>query len=244
MTLDKNFELNSTSREAVIAMETRDHLSNGVSLKDQMSRENINNKVRIKKYSFFLMLAALIISAAFVACNKDNDNKDDGNNGNEIVDNPAIIEVKDVVNGNNEIVTVKVFGNYEENEIASAKYNNGFKLNLPTIVPNHLMSENMAEDATISDMEARLEYFLNIVAYNANDEFIGSIDCRDDSNKNKCYYAYADRDFTLKRGDLLDYSFKKGWNKWYRVEREDGSYFQTTQKPSGIDFKWYYSPKN
>jgi hypothetical protein len=40
MTLDKSFELNSTSREAVIAMESRDHLSNGVSPKDQMSRGN------------------------------------------------------------------------------------------------------------------------------------------------------------------------------------------------------------
>jgi len=39
--LEKSFELNSTSREAVIAMESRDHLSNGVSPKDQMSRGNI-----------------------------------------------------------------------------------------------------------------------------------------------------------------------------------------------------------
>ena len=37
---EKNVELNSTSREAVIAVETRDHLSNGVSPKNQRNRGN------------------------------------------------------------------------------------------------------------------------------------------------------------------------------------------------------------
>jgi hypothetical protein len=43
MTLDRNFELSSMSREAVIAVESRDHAkNNGVSPKDQMSRGNVN----------------------------------------------------------------------------------------------------------------------------------------------------------------------------------------------------------
>jgi len=45
---EENLKLNSTSREAVVAMETRDHLSNGVSLKDQRSRGN-------KGYLFFFI---------------------------------------------------------------------------------------------------------------------------------------------------------------------------------------------
>ena len=58
--LEKNFGLNSASRRAVITMESRYHLSNGVSPKDQTSR---GNKIK----GVFLILVAMI-SFGFNSC--------------------------------------------------------------------------------------------------------------------------------------------------------------------------------
>ena len=64
--LEKSFELNSTGREAVIAVETRYHAkNNGVSPKSQTSR--------VPFLSYFFV-AVLAVSVAFVACDKININ--------------------------------------------------------------------------------------------------------------------------------------------------------------------------
>jgi len=61
---EKNLGLNSKSREAVIAVESRDHLSNGVSPKDQMSRKRFFN-------TFVVCLSFVVVLFMFATCNKD-----------------------------------------------------------------------------------------------------------------------------------------------------------------------------
>jgi hypothetical protein len=67
---EENLELNSTSRGAVIAVETRDHLSNGVSPKDQRSRKN------------FLILACFALLVVFSGCQKEPGGNGNNNNNN------------------------------------------------------------------------------------------------------------------------------------------------------------------
>ena len=81
---EKSLELNSTSREAVIAVESRDHAkNNGVSPKDHTSRGN-------KMYLFYVIAYIVVFSTVFVACDKDNDNGNNGgrNSGKTIEDFP------------------------------------------------------------------------------------------------------------------------------------------------------------
>jgi hypothetical protein len=73
---EKNLELNSTSREAVIAVESRDHFKNGVSLKDHRSRKN------------FLILVCFSLLVVFSGCNKENS----GNDGNGGTGNVNILD--------------------------------------------------------------------------------------------------------------------------------------------------------
>jgi len=59
---EKNLELNSTSREAVIAVESRDHAkNNGVSPKDQMSRENFCGMRKFLTLSFFTLFTFVTV---------------------------------------------------------------------------------------------------------------------------------------------------------------------------------------
>jgi len=202
----------------------------------------------MKKTLNYLVIAVFAISAAFMSCDKNKDDDNNGNgNGNGNTGNSFVIEAKDVIGGHgsyNDIVTVRLYNLYR----VSAKFeNNGFKLTLPALESDELviitqrgslLFEGSLESLTISDREAKIKTVF-VEAYNAENNLIGYIHQLNGSDGNIIvYYSYLDSDVTIKgeaNGADFDLSFKKGWNMWYI-----GNNRLTTQKPSGVDFKWYY----
>ena len=75
------------SKEAVIAVETRDHLSNGVSPKDQMSRGNNLRKV------LYCLTVVVIATIALISCNKEETHKK-YLNGLWKIDDSYCVEIK------------------------------------------------------------------------------------------------------------------------------------------------------
>ena len=203
-----------------------------------------------------LMTAAIVLMAAFASCKKDRTGGDD-NGGGGGSNNPSIINAKvvggDVYNG--KIITVKAlmddYDNDYEYVAASGKYENGgFWLSLPRTVPAQcLFSISYIFDyedfeGTISDWEAKIGGVW-IGAYNGQDEEIGEFWCTDDENEVDAGYVYLDRNLIIKghhsdSSEEFDFSFTKGWNIFYEVEREYDRYLLTTKKPSGVNLKWYY----
>ena len=220
------------------------------------NKRNLNSKVNEKGRPFFsLFLVMVVLSFAFVACKKDKD-KDTGNKNNGI-ENPSVIDAKNVVDGSSDIFIVNAeLWNYDAkdyNVIASCEYkNSSFKLNLPETVPDeclYTIGENwyfLTE--IISDENAKVAD-LGIFAYTNEEEYLGKFLLGDDMQSVEVTYIYADRDFTiigidesLGLSEIYDCSFKKGWNIRYFVKSRDG-YLRTTKKPAGVILKWFYDSK-
>ena len=171
-----------------------------------------------------------------------------------IADSGFVIDAT-VVNGNNYngIIADVVMWNYADYVYASCKYaNGGFKLNLPETVAAYSL-RGIADvlplyylDGTISNPEAKMTE-TRIRAYDKNNNYIGDLYCEDYyHDDNSCIYVYVDRNVTIK-GYSYDYPleyncyFTKGWNILYISYSNYSSVLLTTQKPSGMDYKWYYS---
>ena len=188
-----------------------------------------------------VMLLSIVLCIGISSCSKDDD--DSGGGGN-----PSVIDVK-VENGNEYndwIATVKALIATDENsrgewigyEVASCEYKNGgLKLNLPSSVPSQYLDFEVWDDDDyadyadfqVSDKNAKLAAIW-ILAYNEQDREIGWFELRG-SNANTevgAWYMYADRNFTVKGTDeyegektTYDMSFRKGWNIWYEIEKEE-----------------------
>jgi hypothetical protein len=203
-----------------------------------------------KKILTLACIASLLV--AFTGCNKD----DDPSSGSA-----SVIEAKSVTGDCSDVATVKAmyydpYGGEDEEEyfaeIASANFKNGgFKLNLPTNVSDVIFVYPqwywLTSSKYSSDRGARLSN-VYVMAYNSAKEIIGEFYHGNDDDDYGChvYYMYADRKFTVKGeggddmdADYYDCNFKKGWNIMYYVDDGKNEGF-TTQKPSGVAFKWYF----
>ena len=175
----------------------------------------------------------LVVLVFFTACEKEN--------------NPNI--------ESEEVVTVKA--EIDNFEIALVKYENIelelTELSFPTTIPDNFLEQVVERTGIIiSDTQAKTG-LVGVNAYNSVGEHIGYFGkmSRDgyDNLRLRWYaeYIYSDRSFTKKGktseagnpdfGALFDCSFEKGWNIMYfsLAERK-----YTTQKPTDIDFIWYY----
>jgi hypothetical protein len=194
----------------------------------------------MNKQFLSLVTAIFMLMVAFSSCKKDSK-----------YGNPFVIDATDVENGNPNIATVKTVAYECDYVLASGEYqNNGFKLTLPTTVPEKYIYNivyTLADDfeGTISDRKATIGSS-EIIACDSDGNDIGWFEMADKENSIRTIYMYVDRNVTIKGFDYdteFDCSFKKGWNILYNVYKEDGERFTTTQKPSNANLKWYcYCP--
>ena len=194
-----------------------------------------------------LMVIATIAMTVIVACDKENDVNSS---------NASVIKATNVVDGSNDIATVKALvisdeGEYldETNywigfEAATTNYEKGgFKLNLCATVPDKYLQLAYDEfEDFVTDRSAKFA-LLTVIAYNNAGREIGSFILRDVSDDD-CYahYLYSDRKFTMKGKEddvIVDCNFKKGWNIMY-IYNFGAEYTMTTKKPSGVNLKWHY----
>jgi hypothetical protein len=152
-------------------------------------------------------------------------------------------------------------------EVATGKYENGrIKITLPATIPTqYLQSMEVEPGTTISDKNAMWN-IIGINAYDKDDKNIGGffystlppvsfpIDYDEWNGYSHAWIVYVDRDVIIKgttqEGDVIviaDGSLKKGWNLLYRtcyIEYKAGTIIETetdtTKKPSGKNFKWYF----
>ena len=199
----------------------------------------------MKKQNLYLTVAVMAFTMIFSSCEK----KYKGTTGFI----PAyVINATNVEGGSSCIATIKAImywysGDYEA---ASSEYKNGgFILNLPASVPDEYLrfinDEYFSE--IISDKNAKVGS-LSIFACDNDGYQIGNFAYRF-SNRSAYYtaeYIYADRNFTIKGtindryySTVFNCTFKRGWNIMYLID-EDNNELYTTQKPSDMNFKWYF----
>ena len=198
----------------------------------------------MKKYFLSnLIIAALIISAAFVSCNKDDD--DGGNTATSItakIDNAS--EFSDVKK-------VKIMAEYYENNtwkeyaLAEADFKDGgFTINLPATVDAKYLEpydeEEMPQEINVSNTNAKTLWIWSVKGFNSADEQIARFWCgKEDSNSDTSMnWLYTDSDVNIsgtntstEEEDDVVYEFtviyslvlKKGWNVVY------DTYSQTKQ---------------
>ena len=205
-------------------------------------------------FKFYLAATIILLAMVFIAC---------GSNSSENKDNENffVINVENVIGADSNIVTVKAGmiastsihrTSKIDYEVASAEYKNGgFRLNLPETVPDEWLNAviDYWEDTirfVISDTKAKVN-FLEIGACNQEGIEESSrfwLEVEENDNGNYCdnFYIYADRNFTItvKGDNNYNCIFKKGWNIVYSCFDKDDKWIATTQKPSGINFKWYF----
>ena len=194
-----------------------------------------------------LFSIVFVIALIFIACKK-NEDSGDKNKGS------LVIDAKNVLNGNSDIVTVTAeLWNENANNFhifATSEYkNDGFKLNLSADIPDECLysidDELDFPTEIVSDTNTQVST-IRLYAYNNEEECIGNFYLSDELGKVKITFIYADRNFTVKGTDttftypkIYDCSFKKGWNILYSMERRK-DYLCTTQKPTEVSLRWYY----
>ena len=218
-------------------------------------------KQAFSKFGLFLALGFII--AVFNSCNKDdNNNSSSGGNASKIT-------ATNIINGSTRIVSVKAIAygyDWNEEAIAQAPYkDNGFALELPAVLPDkylELAPDDFPSWATISDDNAKVYELADIFAYNESEDEIGCFLLIQATlvSEYVTFWYYADRDITIKGEDKdiygyyenidkYDLKLKKGWNVVYfrytesydkSTDREVETYSITSQKPSNINFTWYF----
>ena len=228
----------------------------------------------MKKLFNYLLIAIMAIAMAFTACNNNNNDDDDdplppsGGTGSGAISS-LIIDAQNVINGNNNIATVKVIADWEENddwkdyEVISAKFeNNGFKFTLKSELPKQCLYYPCYESyIEVSDRNAQLGW-VGLSAFNVSGREIGEFYLYEEtySGYTEALFVYASKNVTLKgtekdEGYYYDYvietdcSLKKGWNMVYYSEQEgydavNDKYIYkellTTQKPAGANLRWHF----
>ena len=236
-------------------------------LKKKMTKSRLNLRNRVKTVA---ILAGISSSIMFTGCGKDGDSEesDNGEIGgnalkitatNVINSSPQIATVKvelwwETSNDNGSDVIVQ------------APYkNNGFTLELPATVQDKyldLLAEGAPSSITISDKTVKYTSFEDIEAYDKDDGNIGGFYLTNVDDSAYVMWFYVDKNVTVK-GEYkeideeyneeyigqFDMDLKKGWNAVYSKVAESrnnstGRDVQTntitTQKPSGVNFSWYF----
>ena len=189
--------------------------------------------------AFAAVFATVVSVLLFYGCKKDSE-------GGTVLE----INATNVINSSSEIATVKAKIEGYGYEVASAEYKNGgFKLKLSkTVSDEYLMKpqnlwnipSNMVSDKNTLFGKVHLD------AYNNAGKEIGNFCQKDDNYGIGVYiywgvywYVYANKSCTIKGESnyaTWDCTFKKGWNIVY-IYSDD---LFTTNKPSGVNFKWYF----
>ena len=197
----------------------------------------------------YLVVTTFALSALLIACQRENNDENDGTANNT---DSFVIEATNVINSIDntlsvkDIATVKAFLYSPYNDsydiIATGKCENGgFKLILPNPVDNKLLTvgNNPYPIKWVSDSKAKISGLgaFQIIAYDNAGNIIGGLHYCYGGEDVYGYYVYVDRNFTIIGGPDWDYwncTFNKGWNIIYAHDE------YTTQKPSGVDVRWYY----
>ena len=184
-----------------------------------------------------------------------------GDNDSEVAQVKAISPLFDYYDGFYELV-----GEYEA---VPVPYNNhGFKINLPITLPDKCFmvigNEGFPEGIFVSDKNAKIAYG-GCGAYDKYGKMVGGFSLKYEKGENEfctAVWIYCDRNLVI-QGRLhdedeyyeyrweydsdLNYHLKKGWNIVYmysKIHQTEYSYSHsvkgTTEKPSGIDLRWYY----
>lgn len=206
----------------------------------------------------------MLWGALIASCNKNNDGNGGGNattiKATNVINSSIRITTVKVHVWDDDI------GDYGD-VIAQAQYkNNGFTLELPATVPAKYLDfifDSPPKSITISDRNVKGCALLDgIHGYDKGENEIGYF-CLIEENDNSYYetfWMYVDRDVTVKGEykdtdyyeeviEKYDLKLKKGWNVVYvsAIESYNNSTGTevytasvTSQKPSGVNYQWYY----
>ena len=203
-----------------------------------------------------MIFAFAVFVFILAGCKKDNNGSDGGNDNGD--GNPFVINISDVIKVyeySPDITRVLAKMN-DKLFIEPTQYeNNSCKLTLPSIVS----PEFLRDDGYISfgrwlpdEINAKIG---ELTIYAATDESNGwsGLSYHDerlaDENDDNYYYCeavylYSSMNFTVRKeyyGDHWDCNFRKGWNVLYYYQGIGYAGWEriTTQKPSGVNLKWY-----
>ena len=228
----------TTNQSAVLGAET--HFKNGKRLKIHKSRGNILRK------ACFALFAAFII---FNGCD-DKEDEPSGNTGNSAFDGKITAKVENW-NDYKSIVSKVSVDITKEDIVFGTVTNDGFSLTLPkTINDGYLDNIDLysSSEVKISDMQAHFfeVWDFYIEGYNSDDEYVGRFKYMKENTNltTSVSFFYVDRDVTITGSDkwnIFNVSLKKGWNKVYTTEDDNGGRTEiSTKEVSGL--KWYFEP--
>lgn len=199
------------------------------------------------KFGFILTLVCSI--TIFSSCEKKKGTTGGGGSSTDV----SLITATNIINGTNDIKTVKA--RFDDIIIAQTSYqNNGFTLQLPTTL-NDIYLYSLSEwdsEISISDRTAKYLALSNLYAYDIDDDEIGWFNyAYEKSNEwGAILWMYVDKNVTISGSEIGSYesvsynlNLQKGWNIFYGVTTYTGDDEVTTvtsQKPSGVTFQWYY----
>ena len=204
----------------------------------------------------YLVLAALVATAAFTSCNKDDDKDDGGGKITATVENGSKYD--------NQIVKVKLVSMKDDSEIASGSWSKGgFTIVLPaTVDAKYLDTEDeddYGEGVTVSNKNAKTVWF-DIYGYDKDDKYVTSFGLgkSDDSSESYAWYVYSDGDVNISGTEEEEYEYdgghkeistysvtlKKGWNVVYDTHSESTQggkrlYNGTLTSTPVSGLKWY-----
>ena len=206
----------------------------------------------------YLVIAALVVSAAFTSCNKNGD--DDKDEGGATIDK-ITAKVEGGAKYNGEITTVKLAVD-EYTALATGNWNNGgFTIELPkTVDAEYLYTVDYESTVTVSNKNAK-QFCAWFIGYDADDGLVDDFWYAKQGmvNNSLTYaeYIYVDSDVNIsgteKYSDegyewnfVYSLTLKKGWNITYWVESETEKSGKTVyngeHKNSTVSgLKWYSS---
>lgn len=221
---------------------------------------------------FGLILALGLTKIVFNSCDKEDDNDGVTNGGDA-----SKIIATNVVNSSSKIIAVTAFAHWVSLEnyhgfdaIAQAPYqNNGFTLELPTILGDKYLETIDADDfegISVSDRNFKSGSVDKLMGRNEDNDGIGYfyLEEENENSTHIIFWLYVDRDVTIKGeyneiNEEFDEEYteqyaltlKKGWNIIYESEREiykNGKdvwlYTMSSKKPSGVNYTWNFDDAN
>lgn len=200
------------------------------------------------KFGFILTLVCSI--TIFSSCEKKKGPTGGGGSSTDA----SLITATNIINGTNDIKTVKARFD-DDIIIAQTSYqNNGFSLQLP-ITLNDIYLYSFSEwdsEISISDRTAKYLALSNLYAYDIDDDRMGSFyyEYEKSNEWGAILWMYVDKNVTISGSEIGSYesvsynlNLQKGWNIVYYAETDTEDYAvltYTSQKPSGVTFQWYY----
>ena len=171
----------------------------------------------------YLVIAALVVSAAFTSCSKDDDNGGGGNASSVSATVRNASEFSDVV----KIYVMATNVNTDRNEkIAECEFKNGkFSVNLPEKLDAKYLSEDeYPEGVTVNPADAKTSYSVEFWGVNAAGNSIAefSLEGGGANSFTEASYVYSDKAFSISGSGIMDGynttfsgNMKQGWNMVY-----------------------------